>query len=431
MFNMDKSMAKRKNNKKGVIIGIIIAILAIIGILIIVFNRGEQAIAVTVSEVTQRTITQTVSAVGKIEPETEVKISSQTSGEVIFLGVKEGDTVKARQLLARINPDIVETQLEQVKASVEAAKIDIDARTAEKERATNDFYRAKELFEKKFISKQEFDNAKAAYDMALSSYKAALSRYEQAKATLRQYERAMARTSIYSPINGVVTSLSVELGEKVVGTEMMMGTEMMRVADLNVMNAVVDVDENDIVFVKRGDTAYVEVDAIPNQKFKGVVIEIGHSAKVSQLGTQNEVTNFSVKIRLIDRDPRFRPGMSCNVEIMTETRENVLSVPLQAVTIRDYGQNIESNYNNSDNDTKTTRYRPPQVVFVLEGNKAKMKTVETGISDKGYIEIISGLKLGEKVISGSYQAVSKQLNDGSNVKVDTTSGKFPKKTGKK
>ena len=423
-------MAKRKNNKKGVIIGIIIAILAIIGILIIVFNRGEQAIAVTVSEVTQRTITQTVSAVGKIEPETEVKISSQTSGEVIFLGVKEGDTVKARQLLARINPDIVETQLEQVKASVEAAKIDIDARTAEKERATNDFYRAKELFEKKFISKQEFDNAKAAYDMALSSYKAALSRYEQAKATLRQYERAMARTSIYSPINGVVTSLSVELGEKVVGTEMMMGTEMMRVADLNVMNAVVDVDENDIVFVKRGDTAYVEVDAIPNQKFKGVVIEIGHSAKVSQLGTQNEVTNFSVKIRLIDRDPRFRPGMSCNVEIMTETRENVLSVPLQAVTIRDYGQNIESNYNNSDNDTKTTRYRPPQVVFVLEGNKAKMKTVETGISDKGYIEIISGLKLGEKVISGSYQAVSKQLNDGSNVKVDTTSGKFPKKLGK-
>ncbi|HPU23135.1 MAG TPA: efflux RND transporter periplasmic adaptor subunit, partial [Candidatus Kapabacteria bacterium] len=280
-------MAKRKNNKKGIIIGITIAILALAGIALVIFGRGEQAIAVTVEEVSKRTITQTVSAVGKIQPETEVKISSQTSGEVIFLGVKEGERVKARQLLARINPDIVETQLEQVKASVEAAKIDIDARASEKERATNDFYRAKELFDKKFISKQEFDNYKASYDLAMSSYRAAMARYEQAKATLRQFERSLARTSIYSPIDGVVTSLSVELGEKVVGTEMMMGTEMMRISDLNVMNAAVDVDENDIVYLKLGDTAYVELDAIPDRKFKGVVLEISHSAKVSSLGTQN------------------------------------------------------------------------------------------------------------------------------------------------
>lgn len=419
-------MGKRRNNKKGIIIGIIVTVIAIIGILFLIFNRGDQAIAVTVSEVTQRTITQTVSAVGKIEPETEVKISSQTSGEVIFLGVKEGDTVRARQLLARINPDIVEAQLEQVKASAEAAKIEIDARAAEKERATNDFYRAKELFEKKFISKQEFDNAKATYDLAMSSYRSALSRYEQAKATLRQFERSLARTSIYSPINGVVTSLSVELGEKVVGTEMMTGTELMRVADLNVMNAVVDVDENDIVFVKRGDTAFVEIDAIPNQKFRGVVIEIGHSAKVSSIGTQNEVTNFAVKIRLIDRDPRLRPGMSCNVEIQTETRQNVLAVPLQAVTIRDLGEKPNNDDEFSENLSKTTKYRPPQVVFVLEGDKAKMKKVETGISDRGYIEIISGLNKGEKVISGNYQAVSKLLTDGAKVRVDTLSGKNKK-----
>ncbi|MEJ5244782.1 MAG: efflux RND transporter periplasmic adaptor subunit [Bacteroidota bacterium] len=425
-------MAKRKNNKKGIIIGITIAILAIAGILLVIFGRGEQAIAVTVEEVSKRTITQTVSAVGKIQPETEVKISSQTSGEVIFLGVKEGESVKARQLLARINPDIVETQLEQVKASVEAAKIDIDARVSEKERATNDFYRAKELFEKKYISKQEFDNSKAAYDLAMSSYRAAMARYEQAKATLRQYERSLARTSIYSPIDGVVTSLSVELGEKVVGTEMMMGTEMMRIADLNVMNAVVDVDENDIVYVKLGDTAYVELDAIPDRKFKGVVLEISHSAKVSGQGTQNEVTNFEVKIRLLERDARFRPGMSCNVEIQTETRHNVLSVPLQSVTIRDLGMNVpDENNNGPDEKPSLSKARPQQIVFILEGDKAKMRKVETGISDKGYIEIISGLSLGEKVISGSYQAVSKLLTDGTKVKLDSLFGRKPNKAGKK
>jgi len=425
-------MAKRKNNKKGIIIGITIAILAIAGILLVIFGRGEQAIAVTVEEVSKRTITQTVSAVGKIQPETEVKISSQTSGEVIFLGVKEGESVKARQLLARINPDIVETQLEQVKASVEAAKIDIDARVSEKERATNDFYRAKELFEKKYISKQEFDNSKAAYDLAMSSYRAAMARYEQAKATLRQYERSLARTSIYSPIDGVVTSLSVELGEKVVGTEMMMGTEMMRIADLNVMNAVVDVDENDIVYVKLGDTAYVELDAIPDRKFKGVVLEISHSAKVSGQGTQNEVTNFEVKIRLLERDARFRPGMSCNVEIQTETRHNVLSVPLQSVTIRDLGMNVlDENNNGPDEKPSLNKARPQQIVFILEGDKAKMRKVETGISDKGYIEIISGLSLEEKVISGSYQAVSKLLTDGTKVKLDSLFGRKPNKAGKK
>lgn len=425
-------MAKRKNNKKGIIIGITIAILALAGIALVIFGRGEQAIAVTVEEVSKRTITQTVSAVGKIQPETEVKISSQTSGEVIFLGVKEGERVKARQLLARINPDIVETQLEQVKASVEAAKIDIDARASEKERATNDFYRAKELFDKKFISKQEFDNYKASYDLAMSSYRAAMARYEQAKATLRQFERSLARTSIYSPIDGVVTSLSVELGEKVVGTEMMMGTEMMRISDLNVMNAVVDVDENDIVYLKLGDTAYVELDAIPDRKFKGVVLEISHSAKVSSLGTQNEVTNFEVKIRLLERDPRFRPGMSCNVEIQTETRENVLSVPLQSVTIRDLGMNsFDEDEAGPDEKQTQSKARPQQIVFILEGDKAKMRKVETGISDKGYIEIISGLSLGEKVISGSYQAVSKLLTDGAKVKVDTLFGKKPNKAGKK
>lgn len=426
-------MGKKRNSKKPLFISLAVVAVFIIVLAFMFLGKNDKPVSVFVSDVELRTITQTVSAVGKIEPETEVKVSSQTSGEVMFLGVKEGDTVKLRQLLARINPDIVETQLEQVKVSVESAKIEIDARLAEKERASNDFNRAKELYEKKFISKQEFDMSKSTYEMAVSSYKGAISRVEQAKATLRQYERSIARTSIFSPINGIVTSLSVELGEKVVGTEMMMGTEMMKVSDLSIMNAVVDVDENDIVLVKKGDTTLVEIDAIPNKIFKGKVIEIGHSAKVNSLGTQDQVTNFSVKIRLIEQDPRLRPGMSCNVEIQTDTRYNVPSVPLQAVTIREtktFDDSKPPKDEDFDDEEKKefNAKRPPSVVFTIDKGVAKMITVETGISDKGFIEIVSGLKKGQKIISGSYQAVSKLLNDGTKVSVDSV--KAPKKAKK-
>lgn len=427
-------MAKRKSNKTTIVITSVIGIALLATLILLSTGKGDKPVDVMTSKVERRTITQTVSAVGSIEPETEVKISSQTSGEIIFLGVKEGDTVKMRQLLARINPDIVETQLEQVKASAEAANMEIEAGKSEKERAANDFNRAKELYEKKFISQQEFDASKSSYERALSSYKASLSRYEQAKATLRQYERSMFRTSISSPISGIVTSLSVELGEKVVGTEMMQGTEMMKVSDLTVMNAVVDVDENDIVLVKVGDTTLIEIDAIPNRVFKGKVFEIGHSALKSSLGSQDQVTNFSVKIRLIEPEPRLRPGMSCNVEIQTETRRNVLSVPLQAVTIREKKRDKDKD-NGAPNQPMEDEEEvkiigdkgPKSVVFVKRGDVAKMIEVETGIADRGYIEIISGLKEGDEVISGSFQAVSKLLNDGTKVSIDSLKRKPMKK----
>ncbi len=418
-------MRRKKTNKKPLIIILSIATLLIVVLVYLFMNKGERPINVMVSKVETRTITQTVSSIGKIQPETEVKISSQTSGEVIFLGVKEGDTVQFRQLLARINPDIVETQLEQVRASAEAAKMDIEARRSDKERAQNDYNRAKELVEKKFISQQEFEMSRSAYEMSLSAYRAALSRFDQAKATLRQFERSIARTSIYSPINGIVTSLSVELGEKVVGTEMMMGTEMMRVSDLTVMNAVVDVDENDIVLVKIGDKATIEIDAIPNMRYQGEVIEIGHSAKVNALGTQDQVTNFAVKVRMLDHEPRLRPGMSCNVEIMTETRENVLAVPLQSVTIRDTKKDDDDANAIAAQPTGKSKH-PPSVVFLKEGDIAKMVQVETGIADRGFIEVVSGIKKDDIVISGSFQAVSKLLSDGAKVAVDSLK-QVPKK----
>jgi len=426
-------MAKKKSKKKTIIIigFIVIAVGAIVAFIFL--NNSNQAISVTTAKVAKRTISQSVSALGKIQPETEVKISSETSGEIVMLGVKEGDSVRSGRLLARIKPDIIESQLEQFKAAAEAAKMDIDISKAEKERAESDLKRVTELYKKEFASRQDFDLMKSTYDKSVSAYQASLSRHQQSLATLKQIEKTASRTTIFAPINGIVTKLNVEQGEKVVGTAQMAGTEMMMVSDLNTMNAMVDVDENDIVLVKIGDTAKIEVDAIPDKYFKGVVIEIGHSAIVNSLGTQDQVTNFKVKIRLIDKDVQFRPGMSCNVDIMTQTKANVLSVPLQSVTVRDTATSFKdidekaSIQKKDESEAKQKVKRPPSVVFVRNKDKVKMKYVKTGISDKGFIEIIEGLKENEEIVSGNYMAVSKLLKDDSKIKIDSSLTKKFKK----
>ena len=414
-------MAKKKS-KKTLIIVINIIVVAAIVVIISITKQGNGAIDVTTSNVEKRTITQTVSAIGTIEPETEVKVSSQTSGEIIYLGVKEGDTVKANQLLVRIKPDIIDAQLKQMEASAEASKMDIATREAEKDKLKAELTRITELFKKEFASQKELDIAKAAYEQSVSGYKSSMARYEQALAALQQTKREQERTSIFTPMGGVVTSLSVEMGEKVVGTGMMAGTEMMRVSDLSVMNAVVEVDENDIVMVSIGDTAMIEVDAIPDKKYKGVVLEIGHSAISASQGTQDQVVNFKVKIRFIDEEPKLRPGMSCNVDINTETKYNVIAVPLQAVTIRDAKLDAQPDLmkeTTTDKKKNDVNEKPQSIVFIYNNGKAKLTKVETGISDKGFIEIKSGLSEGDKVISGTFLAVSKLLNDGSPVKIDS------------
>jgi len=424
-------MAK-KRSKKPLIITLIVLAIVIVVIVSLTMNSDDSAIKITTSKVEKKTITQRVSAIGNIVPETEVKISSETSGEIIFLGVNEGDTVKAGDILVRIKPDIVETQLEQYKAAMEASKLEIQSRKTEMERTKAELARMKELYQKKFISDAEFDMAQATYDQSVSAYESAQARYKQSQATYNQFERNFARTTIKSPINGIITSLSVEEGEKVVGTAQMAGTEMMRVSDLSVMNAEVEVDENDIVVVSVGDTSDIEIDALPEKIYKGKVIEIGHSAMVSALGSQDQVTNFKVTIRLLDEEPKLRPGMSCNTEIATETKYNVLSVPLQAVTIReddinrspDVKEDVGMMRKEEDDDKKNEKIKPQSVVFVKDNNKAKLVKVETGISDEGIIEITKGLKNGETIISGSYQAVSKLLEDGSIVEVDSSYKKF-------
>ncbi len=423
---------KRKKTKIW-IFTVIFVMLVIVISLFFIFNKSDQAIAVTTAKVERKTISQTVSAVGKIEPEIEVKISSETSGEIQFLGVKEGDTVRAGQLLVRIKPDILETQLEQFKAAANSAKFEIQIAKAELERAENELKRTTDLFKKEFASKQEFELAKTNFDKANSSYSVSLSRYEQSLANLRQAEKTASRTVITSPINGIVTSLTVQKGEKVVGTAQMAGTEMMRISDLNIMNAIVEVDENDVVLVKVGDTAKVEIDAFSEKTYKGIVTEVGHSAIISQQGTQDQVINFKVKIRLLDKEVKLRPGMSCNVEINTETRNNVLAIPLQSVTVRepkpdDIGADgdIELKKVDEDSEKKKNQQRIQSVVFLKKDNRVKQVNVKTGISDKGFIEIIEGLQEGDEIVTGNYLAVSRLLQDGSIIKIDSVKSKQKK-----
>lgn len=418
-------MAKKKKSKLKWIILSLILILGLSFTYMKFFVKQDDSILVTTSNVSRKTIIQKVSAVGSIQPETEVKISSETSGELIFLDVKEGDTVSQGQILARVKPDIIETQLKQQEAALDGAKMDIEFQEANVEQTKAIFKRTKELFEKEFASKQDLENAKANYDKAQSQYQSALARFAQNQASLSQIKRSADRTTIYSPINGVVTSLLVELGEKILGTAQFQGTEIMKVADLNIINAIVEVDENDVVLLEKGDSARVEIDAFPNKIFNGYVLEIGHSAIISNTGSQDQVTNFQVKIRLLDYDRKIRPGMSCEVKIETEIRKDVLAVPLQAVTVR---TNIEKadegkrGIRKVVDEKKTMSNKPKPVVFIRDGNTAKLNSVEVGISDNGFIEVLSGLKEGEEIISGNYTAVSKDLQDKSKIKVEGEEG---------
>lgn len=424
-------MAKKKNKSRNIIIifGLVV-IIAIVSI-ILLSNGEEKPIEVSTTKVERRTIVQKVSATGQIQAETEVKISPETSGEIIFLGVNEGDKVSAGQLLIKIKPDIIETMLEQSKAAAQAAKMDVESIKEQMNKAEADLKRAQELYKNQYISQQEFDNANTMYQQSVASYQASLSRYDQTLASLKQVQRNAARTAIYSPIDGIVTKVSVEKGETVVGTQQFQGTEMLRVSDLSVMNAIVEVVENDIVLVHKGDTATIEVDAIPNQEFKGVVVEIGHSAIQTGTISQDQAVNFEVKIRILDPDNRLRPGMSCSADIATLTKHNVKAVPLQSVTVR-----LESQMNNGSsqvgphsnsptlvranqtNGFNSSKNIPPMVVFIRNGDKVKMVNVKTGVSDEGFIEIEEGVDEGQEVVSGSFQAISKLLQDGSQITVN-------------
>jgi len=442
-----------------IILGILIAVL-IVGKLIA--GKGDEGVKVSTEKAAKRTIIETVNATGKIYPEVEVKITPDISGQITELNVKEGDSVRKGQVLARIYADIYATQRDQAAAAVNQqqamtanSQSQLDALKATMDQAERTYNRQKQLLDDKVISKAEFEQSESAYLSAKANYSAAIQSIKgnqasivSAQANLARANKDLSRTTLTAPMNGVISSLSVKNGERVAGNSFALGTEMMRVADISVIEARVDVGENDIVKVNIGDSADVEVDAYNNRKFKGIVTQIAASTATSATGvassTSNDVTNYEVRIRL-DRasyndliDPKnpkkfvFRPGMNASADIKTKRHDNVLSVPINSVSARVKGsdKSIEDkkkedkknkpndDQDNQDNAANVNTDELEEVVFVLQkDNKVKKTIVKTGIQDINYIEILSGLNAGDEIVTGPYNAVSKTLKDGNKVKV--------------
>jgi HlyD family secretion protein len=402
-----------------------------------------------------REITEIVTANGKIQPEVELKISSEVSGEIVEMKVKEGDRVKKGDLLCRIKPDIYESSLEKMDATVKSTKAGMQNAFAMVEQAKATlanaeaaYNRNKKLFDQNAISAQDFDIAKAQYETAKANLKAAEEsakgaeyNIKSAEASMREANTNLTKTFIYAPVDGTVSKLNKELGERVVGTAMMEGTEIIRLANLNEMEVSVDVNENDIIRVHLNDPATIEVDAYGDRKFKGIVTEVANSANTSNGLSAEQVTNFTVKIRIVQESYKdlmnennpapFRPGMSAAVEIQTKTVKNALSVPILAVTTRIDSSKLEKTEKEKKEDgglevknldlekqqQKKEELKPDEVVFVVNGDQVKMVKVKTGIQDNNYIEIKEGLKPEDEIIASPYAAVSKELKDGSKIKI--------------
>ncbi len=422
---------KKKSKKKIYIFSAIGVVLIALILMALLGGSKEEIIPVQVEKVMKRNITQTVSATGTIDSEFKVGITPEVTGEIVELPVKEGERVTKGQMLIRINAKQYLADKESAEANLQASKSTMAMRKAELDKVQADYERTKELYNKKLSSDAEFQAAKSTYESTKASYQGAMANVSQSEAALRRSEDQLSKTKILSPMNGTVTKLNVELGERVLGSFYSQGTDIMTVSDLNNMEAIADVDENDVVLVSIGDTARIKIDAFGDKIFKGLVKEIGNSAISTGTGTQEQVVNFEVKIKLTDLDQKLRPGMSCNADIETETRDNVISVPIQSVTARTNlkGQNQNNQEGNEGNPNQAPKKveKVKEIVFTIKNNKAKAVQVETGISNNNYIEIKSGLSGGEQVVSGSYRAISRELNDGANVRVESGEKDFGQK----
>ncbi len=453
----------KKRKKVFIWIG---ALLALIVVVALVRGSGkDEGLKVAVDKTSHKDVIEIVSASGKIYPEVEVKVSSDVSGEITKLLVKEGDSVNKGQTLAHIYADIYASNRDRQVASLSQTQAELANSTAalaafkaRLDQAKSTFDRNNQLYKEKVISRQEFETAEATYKAALSDYNAASQRINankfavaSAQANVAEANKNLSRTTISAPTGGTVSLLSVEEGERVVGTGQMSGTEMLRIADMSTMEVQVDVGENDIPKVKVNDSALIEVDAYTNRKFKGLVTQIASSSKgaasASSASTSSaeQVTNYVVRIRILrdsykdlldPSNPRrfpFRPGMSANVDIQTRTEKNVLSIPINAVTTRDLSDtakkekasakgpkenNSGNNANGANKEGNQQRQNFKEVVFVLlPDNTVQIRQVTTGIQDDDNIQIITGLKAGESVVSGPYTAVSRTLENGKKVKV--------------
>lgn len=424
-------------SKKTIYILISSAIVIVIALIVLskkgIIGNKDKAIDIEVAKANEITIVETVSATGKIQPEIEVKISSEVSGEIIALPVKEGQVVKKGDLLVKINPDLYTSGYNRTVAGLSQTKAGLSQADAAFKEAKANYDRNKILFDKGIISKSDWDRAISNFETAKASKESAYFNVKSASATVNEAKDNLGRTTIYAPADGTISMLNVELGERVLGTQQMAGTEILRVANLNNMEVEVEVNENDIVKINVGDSSRVQVDAYLKKQFRGIVTSISNSA--SSALTANQVTNFKVKVRILKESYQdllvgkpasyspFRPGMTATVDIITERKEKVIAVPISSVVVKSDTAAVKKlkvdDPISEENMIKQKSDKKLECVFLKVGEKAKIRIIKTGIQDDTNIEVTEGLKPGDIVIVGPYNTVSKDLNSGDKVKVNS------------
>lgn len=413
--------------KKKNIILITVSIVILLSLLVVAKKMGwvgknDLSKKVEWLAVSKSQIVEKVSATGKIQPEVEVKLSSEVSGEIIALPIKEGQQVKKGDLLVKINPDIIQSMLNRSEATYQNIKASLAQAEASLKEAEANYRRNESLFAKGVISKAEWDRSIAVYETSKAARKSAYYSVKSAAASVNEAKDNLGRTTIYAPMDGTISLLNVELGERVVGTQQMAGTELLRVANLNDMEVEVDVNENEIVKVNVGDSAIVEVDAYLKKSFKGLVTAISNASAANL--SADQVTNFEVKIKILKSSytellegkslnyAPFRPGMTATVDIITETKSDAVTVPISAIVVKTDTLSSKASYTKEKVNTSDELF---ECVFVKNGNEAKLRVVETGIQDDSNIEVLSGLKDQDTVITGPYAMVSKSLKTGDKI----------------
>lgn len=430
----ENNKTKKKKKKKILFYSIAGVIIFLIVVAVIVSGGKEKIITVQTEKVSKRNITQVVSGTGEIQPVTKVDISAEISGEIVKLPIVEGQTVKKGDLLVKIKADIYSERVQQQRAGVNYAQSQVQVAENNLKKAELDLQRTEQLFKNGLVPQADLDNARITYEVAQSQLKSANSSVNQNVAILKQSSQDLSKTTISSPMDGIVTQLNSELGERVVGTATMSGTTIMTISDLSVMDAEIEISETDITQVKIGDTATVEVDAFPNREIKGYVYEISNTAKSKGTGTQEQITNFIVKVRIIDTGVLLKPGMSCNADIKVNAKSDVMAVPIQCITAREdmkeeFQEESENGPKRITDETAKKKEKPKEIVFVVESGtpqKVKIMPVKTGISDDKYIEITEGLQPDMIVVKGPYKSISKDLEEGSKIKEDNEIKKFNK-----
>ena len=421
-------------SKKKIFILVVVVVVLIIGLVVLkktgVIKGNDNSIEVETAKADEITIIETVSATGKIQPEIDVKIASQVSGEIVSLPIKEGQVVKKGDLLVKINPDLYTSGVSRSVSNYAGTKSGLAQADASFNEAKANYERNKILFEKGIISRSDWDKTIATFEVAKASKQTAYFNVQSAQASVKEAKDNLGRTIIFAPANGTISMLNVELGERILGTQQMSGTELMRVANLDNMEVEVSVNENDIVKINIGDETKIEVDAFLKKEFKGVVTSISNSA--TSTTTADQVTNFKVKVRILKESyqdlltgkPKtyspFRPGMTATVDIITTRKEKVIGVPISSVVIKADTlptPKIEEVDEEKSDKIKSKIDKKLECIFVKSNGKAKIRIVKTGIQDDTNIEIISGLQKGDEIITGPYNTVSKELNSGDKVKI--------------